>query len=122
MHQTATDACLAGNVMMAEAISLSRLLYVALAAIMAVTAWFIFRTGDPAAADRDSSGNPIVPRQRTRRDELIETRDRVTRQIEILKSPMRSRDYTRLSQEAVEKLQAILDAIEEELGDSNPAR
>ena len=105
---------------MQDAISLSRALYVALAAV-AVMAWFIFRTGDPNAADRDSSGNPIVPRQRIRRDELIEARDRVTRQIEILKSPMRSGDYTRLSQEAVEKLQTVLDGIEEELADSNSA-
>lgn len=101
--------------MMQDAISVSRALYVAVAAAVAVIAWFIFRTGDPVAADRDSSGNPIPRPERTRRDELVEARDRVRRQIEILQIPIQRRDYTQQSQEAVEKLQAILNGIEEEL-------
>jgi hypothetical protein len=81
--------------------------YVALIAMVAVLAWVVFKSGNPDA--------PIKPPERTRRDELIEARDRVRRQIEILETPARRSDYISLSRQNVERLQAVLKEIEDEL-------
>jgi len=97
---------------MQDLMALPREYYVALAAVVAAVVWFIANTGNPSP--------PVQRPKPTQRDELIETRDRIRRQIEILKSPMRSGDYTSLSQQAVERLQAVLEEIEDELKDSKP--
>jgi hypothetical protein len=87
-----------------------RVYYLAIAAVVALLAWFVFKTG----MARNSDHMAKSPEQ-IRRAELVETRKKIRRQIEILKSPSRSWDYTNLSRENVRKLQEILDGIDEEL-------
>src|SRR3954468_20155158 len=47
--------------------------------------WLLSNTRDPGVTD--SSGGRLRPRPETRHDELIETRERVRRQLDILNSP-----------------------------------
>jgi hypothetical protein len=91
---------------------------VALIAVVTAAVWFLGKTGDPNT--RDSFGQVIKPPKPTRRDELIKARDRVRRQIEILQTPMRSGDYTQMSRQNIERLQAVLEGIEAELKDQKP--
>jgi hypothetical protein len=84
-------------------------LYLGVGAALAGIAWLLINTHDP----RIPAAVPTPPK--TRRDELLDARARCHRQLEILKSPERSRDYTGFSAEAAERLQAILEEIEEEL-------
>ena len=91
---------------------------VALIAVVTAAVWFLRKTGDPNT--RDSFGQVIKPPKPTRRDELIEARDRVRRQIEILQSPTRNGLYTQMSRQNIEQLQAILEGIEAELKDQKP--
>ena len=93
--------------------SLAWQLYLGAGAALAGGAWFLSNTRDPQAAD--NSGKRIAPPPKTRRDELIEARERVRRQLEILKSPQRARDYTSFSAETAKQLQEILEKIETEL-------
>ena len=69
------------------------------------------------------SGSPFPkpkPRPRTPRDDLIEARDRLQRQIEVAECPSRVRWDTRntWSQNDLETLRAELRAVEEQLGSS----
>jgi len=88
---------------------------VALIAVVTAGVWFLGKTGDPNA--RDTFGRIIKPPKPTRRDELIEARERVRRQIEILQAPMRSGLYTQMSRQNIEQLLAVLEEIESELKD-----
>jgi hypothetical protein len=87
-----------------------RVYYLAIAAVVALLAWLVFKTGTAKNSDQK-----IKSPEQIRRAELIETRKKIRRQIEILKSPSRSRDYTGYSHEALQRLQDILDGIEDEL-------
>ena len=51
----------------------------------------------------------------TRRQQLIEARDRVRRQIEILRNPSRGRDFTPLSRELIANLKGVLSGLEQTL-------
>jgi hypothetical protein len=75
--------------------------------------WLLSNTRDPGVTD--SSGGRLRPRPKTRHDELIETRERVRRQLDILNSPQRASDYTNFSADAARRLQEILEEIESEL-------
>ena len=90
-------------------------LAISILVIVGCAVWFLGQTGDPNT--RDGVGQVIKPLKPTRRDELIQARDRVRRQIEILQTPMRSSDYTGMSRQNIEKLQAVLEEIEAELKD-----
>jgi hypothetical protein len=88
-------------------------LYLGAGAALAGSAWFLNNTRDPRATD--NSNEKAAPRPKSRRDELIEARDRVRRQLEILKSPQRGDDYTNFSAETANQMQKILEEIETEL-------
>jgi len=88
-------------------------LYLGAGAALAGSAWFLNNTRDPRATD--NSNEKAAPRPKSRRDELIEAHDRVRRQLEILKSPQRARDYTNFSAETASQLRKILEEIETEL-------
>jgi len=92
-------------------------LAISILVIVGCAVWFLGKTGDPNAGD--DRGQIMKPPKPTRRDELVEARDRVRRQIEILQTPMRSSDYTGMSRQNIEKLQAVLEEIEAELKDQN---
>ena len=70
----------------------------------------LVRSGDPSRPDKGEKAKP-----RTRRDELLEARRQIRRQIEILTQPERGRDYTSYSHEGLKRLQALLQQIEDEL-------
>lgn len=79
--------------------------------------WFIRETGDPTKPVDSIFGEAIKPPPKTRRQELIEARDAVTRQIEILRSPVGGGLRTappNVSAEIAE-LQELLDRINREL-------
>ena len=103
---------------MQDVLSLPIGYYVALIAVVAAVVWFLRKTGDPNG--RDSFGQLIKHSERTRRDELIEARDRVRRQIEILESPVRLSDNTWQNKEALKRLREVLEGIESELAKSKP--
>jgi hypothetical protein len=88
-----------------------RVYYVAIIAVVALLAWLVVKAGGSAKI----SDQETKSAERTRRDELIETRKKIRRQIAILKSPSRGGDYTSYSREAGQRLQGILDEIEEQL-------
>lgn len=56
----------------------------------------------------------------TRRQQLIEARDRVRRQIEILRNPSRGRDFTPLSRELIANLKGVLAGLEQTLHELGP--
>ena len=85
--------------------------------IVGCAVWLLGKSGDPNT--RDEFGQVIKPPKPSRHDELIEARDRIKRQLEILQTPIRSGDYTQLSRQNIEKLRAVLKGIEAELGDQN---
>ena len=87
-----------------------RLIYVGLAALLALAVWFVYETRDP--------NKPDNPPPRTRRDELIEARNKIRHQMRILRDPARSSDYTGYSREAMQKLMEALEAVEDELQNS----
>ncbi|MGH7023184.1 MAG: hypothetical protein ACREEB_06285 [Caulobacteraceae bacterium] len=60
------------------------------------------------------------PRKKSRREELIEARETVRRQIEILRNPARGRDFTPLSRQLVADLRATLRELETCLADLGP--
>jgi hypothetical protein len=100
-----------------DAVDALRAYYVAIAAIAVAIVWILFKAA-PIRQKNDFDEIIPLPREKTRRDELMEARDRITRQIEILRSPVQGRDFTRLSRQNIEKLQAVLDEIEAELSAS----
>jgi len=61
------------------------------------------------------------PGRKTRREQLIEARATVRRQIEILRNPARGRDFTPLSARLVADLKATLKEIEACLADLGPS-
>jgi len=89
-------------------------LYYALgAALLCLAAyWFLRETEDPTLP-RDSFGEPIKPPPKTRHQELVEARDKVLRQMEILQSPMGS--GSRNAPPNVEYEMAELNAVLEEI-------
>ncbi|HEY2009693.1 MAG TPA: hypothetical protein VGH23_11930 [Rhizomicrobium sp.] len=93
-------------------------LWLGVSVVAAGCVWLLINTGDPRLPTTDGFGKPIAPPPKTRRDELLEARAQVRHQLEILKSPQRGSDYTSFSAEAAQKLQDILDGIEEELGEN----
>jgi hypothetical protein len=93
-------------------------LWLGVGAVLAGCAWLLTKTGDPHPPPTDGFGKPIPPPPKTRRDELLEARARIQSQLAFLKSPQRGPDYTRFSAEAAQKLQDILDGIEEELNEN----
>jgi len=88
-------------------------LYLGAGAALAGSAWFLNNTRDPRVTD--GSNEKTRPHPKSRRDELIAVRDRVRRQLEILKSPQRGGDYTNFSAETASQLRKILEEIEAEL-------
>jgi hypothetical protein len=103
---------------MQDVLSLPIGYYVAVIAVVASIVWILRKTGDPNG--RDAFGQLIKRPERTRRDELIEARDRVRRQIEILESPARQSDNTWQNREALKRLREVLGGIESELADATP--
>lgn len=88
-----------------------RIVYVGLAAVLALAIWFVFETRNP--------NKPDSPPLRTRRDELIEARNKIRHQMRILREPARGSDYTGYSRDAMRKLTEALEAVEEELKNSS---
>ena len=83
--------------------------------VTAVGIWLVLRGDNPAAQMLGSFGEKLMPRPRTRRDELREARRRVQRQLEILDSPVRKGDFNEVATDTRERLHAVLAEIEAEL-------
>jgi hypothetical protein len=94
--------------------------YIVIAAIILVPVliWLLRKTASPVADDESGSIARIVTR--TRRDELMEARDRLRRQIEILESPARRSDNGTYGWATLDRLREILQGIEAELAVSRP--
>lgn len=71
-----------------------------------------------SALERDALGRIVKPQPQTRRDELIQARAKLERQIEILKTPSRARLYKNLSRQNIARLQTLLDQIKAEIGEA----
>ena len=92
--------------------SITRIVYVALALLAAGAVWFFRETGDPNAAD-DAAKR--MPRPRSRQGELLAARKDVLRQIEnAQKTGVWSRDSS-LKRQSLSDLRAVLEEIETEL-------
>ena len=81
--------------------------------------WFLRETGDPARPIDSITGEPLDPPPKTRRQELIEARAKIERQIEILQSPV-GRQRVNASpyiEYELAELQALRDGINEELAE-----
>ena len=84
-----------------------RAIYVGIAAIVALAIWFVAKSGDPGKPERTVKAPP------TRQRELFEARNRIRRQIEVLKTSPHA--YGTPSRDALNELQSLLRDIEEEL-------
>jgi hypothetical protein len=91
---------------------------IAIIALVPVIVWILRKTGSPVATDESGSVSARPPR--TRRDELVEARDRLRRQIEILESPARRSDNGTYGWATLDRLREILQGIEAELAGSIP--
>ena len=66
-------------------------------------------------------GNAKEPREPTQRERLVETRDRLQRQISILETgPVNYRDQTPENARMMAELRHALDALEAEIADLGP--
>jgi hypothetical protein len=97
--------------------SLTRAIYVGIAAIFALAVWFVAKSGDPSKPERKEKTSKVPP---TRQQELFEARNRIRRQIEVLKtSPhaygLGAPSLGAPSRDALNELESLLRDIEEEL-------
>ena len=80
--------------------------------------WLLRESGDPGRPV-DSFGVPIEPPGKTRRQELLEARTKIQRQLEILQSPV-GRQRVNMApyvEYEMAELQALLDDVDKELAD-----
>ncbi len=91
--------------------SVTRIVYVALALLAAGAVWFFRETGDPNAADAAKR----MPRPRSRQGELLAARKDVLRQIENAQRAGVWRTDSSLKRQSLSDLRAILEEIEAEL-------
>jgi hypothetical protein len=89
-----------------------------IAVVAALGLWAVLEGSDPAQPDRNfwhvlKYGRPGTS-PKTRRQELLEARARIRRQMQILQTPMASRAPPP-REEAMGELQRVLEGIEEEL-------
>jgi hypothetical protein len=94
-----------------------RAIYVGIAAAIALAVWFVAKTRNPAKprGSEKARKGPL-----TRQQELFEARNRIRRQIEVLK--MSPHAYGAPSQDALRELQTLLQDIEAELKIFGPER
>ena len=97
-------------------LSITRVIYVALAALVAVAVWVLMKSGTPVQ-EVEANTSAVRRKPRTRYAELVAARRNVERQIEQLE---RRGGYTRSSEfsnETLANLRAIRDQIETELSE-----
>jgi hypothetical protein len=92
--------------------SLIRAVYVGIAAIVALAVWLVAKSGDPSKPERREKTLKASP---TRQQELFEARNRIRRQIEVLKTSPHAYAIGTPSRDALNELQSLLRDIEEEL-------
>ena len=80
--------------------------------------WLIRETGDPAGSKERGHARTIKPVRQSRRDELLEGRAKIQRQIEVLQSPAGGPSYQNAPPDVsaeIAELQKLLDGINREL-------
>jgi hypothetical protein len=97
-------------------ISITRLIYVAMAALVAMAVWVLTKTGKPAGAEGVESGAAAC-KPHTRYAELVAARRDVERRIERLQLYSDARGGSEFSHETLESLRAIRAGIEAELAE-----
>jgi hypothetical protein len=86
-----------------------RAIYVGVAALIALVAWVVVRSGNPAKPE----GKKIRQGPPTRQQELFEARNRIRRQIEVLQTSPHA--YGAPSRDALVELQSLQREIDDEL-------
>jgi predicted lipid-binding transport protein (Tim44 family) len=94
-----------------------RAIYIGIAAVIALAIWFVAKTRNPAKPQGSEKARKGPP---TRQQELFEARNRIRRQIEVLKTSPHA--YGAPSQDALGELQNLLRDIEAELKIFGPER
>ena len=87
-----------------------RAIYVGIAAVIALAVWFVVKTSEPG---KQEQSRKVLKAHPTRQQELFEARNRIRRQIEVLKTSPHA--YGASSQDALIELQNLLRDIEAEL-------